>query len=272
VDRNYPGYNFNISDQRRAQEFMADFDRMLAAGTLPQYLYIYQPSDHTGSIQAPNAKAIANSASGATAAQQVGDGDIALGMVVKHIMQSPVYYDAKTGEGSAIFVTYDDAQSTLDHIHPHRTPLMVISPYAKPGYVAKRHYSTASVVKTEELLLGLPPNNLGDLFATDLRDMFQPAYNGITADSLRLNQVAHYTVSPEGARIWALAAQLDTSAPDRDSARLGALARLSMKADDLHEGAARGNGLRSRRYRGAQKRLYSAAVQVTKAPRRDSDE
>ena len=76
-------------------------------------------------------------------------------------------------------MTFDDAQSTLDHIHPYRTPLIVVSPYAKPGYVAKRHYSTASIVKTEELLLGLPPNNLGDLFATDLRDLFQSTYNNI---------------------------------------------------------------------------------------------
>ena len=76
-------------------------------------------------------------------------------------------------------MTYDDAQSGRDHLDPHRTPMIVISPYAKPGFLATRHYSTASIVKTEELLLGLPPNNYGDLFATDLRDMFQSTYNGI---------------------------------------------------------------------------------------------
>jgi len=54
LHHNYPGYNFNISDQRRAQEFCKDFDRMVAKGTLPQFLYIYQPNDHTGSIQARN--------------------------------------------------------------------------------------------------------------------------------------------------------------------------------------------------------------------------
>ena len=59
--------------------------------------------------------------------------------------------------------------------------MTLVSPYAKPGHLAKRHYSTASIVKTEELLLGLPPMNLGDLFATDLRDLFQPNYNQITA-------------------------------------------------------------------------------------------
>ena len=54
LHHNYPGYNFNISDQRRAQEFCRDFDRMVAKGTLPQFLYIYQPNDHTGGIQARN--------------------------------------------------------------------------------------------------------------------------------------------------------------------------------------------------------------------------
>jgi len=200
---------------------------MVAKGTLPQFVYIYQPNDHTGGLQAKNL-------SGTTAPMQVADGDVALGIVVDHIMRSPVYYNKSNGEGSAIFVTYDDAQSTLDHIHPHRTPLIVISPYAKPG-PAKRHYSTASIVKTEELLLGLPPNNLGDLLATDLRDMFQPNYNGITPDMLQFTRVSSYTASAEGQKIWELVENLDTSAPDRDSRRLGALTRISMLADSLHE-------------------------------------
>jgi YVTN family beta-propeller protein len=268
LDRNYPGYNFNISDQRRALEFIADFDRMAAAGTVPQFLYIYQPNDHTGRPQAPNTAEV-----GGTAAQQVADGDVALGMVVNHIMQSPIYYDEKTGEGSAIFVTWDDAQSTVDHIHPHRTPLLVISPYAKPGYAAARHYSTASIIKTEELLLGLPPNNLGDLLATDLRDVFQSAYNGITAAQVPVARTSQAAPSPEGMRIWQLVARLDTSAPDRDSTRLGALGRLSMLADDLHQQAAADNRLKSRAYRSAQSAIWAEGLRIVKAPKpRDADD
>jgi YVTN family beta-propeller protein len=268
LDRNYPGYNFNISDQRRALEFIADFDRMAKAGSVPQFLYIYQPNDHTGRPQAPNAAAV-----GGTAPQQVADGDVALGMVVNHIMQSPIYYDEKTGEGAAIFVTWDDAQATVDHVHPHRTPLLVISPYAKPGYAAARHYSTASIVKTEELLLGLPPNNFGDLLATDLRDLFQPTYNGITAAEAPVTRTAQVVASREGKRVWDLVARVDTSAPDRDSARLGALARLSMLADDLHEQAAAAKQLQSRTYRSAQSAIYAEALRVVKAPKpRDGDD
>jgi YVTN family beta-propeller protein len=269
LDANYPGYNFNISDQRRAQEFIADFDRMVQAGTLPTFLYIYEPNDHTGGVQAPNAGSVLDSA---TAVQQVADGDVGLGMVVNHLLNSSIYYDPSTNTGAAIFITFDDAQSSLDHIHPHRTPLLLVSPFAKPGYLAKRHYVTASVVKTEELLLGLQPNNLGDLLATDLRDMFQSTYNHITSVN-NLNLSVTYKASEEGKRIWQLVKQLDTSAPDRDSRRLGVLIRLSQQADDLHVAAEKSKTLESPAYRKQQQELYDAALKLvnTGAPR-DSDD
>ena len=265
LDLNYPGYNFNISDQRRAQEFIKDFDRMVTNNTLPQFIYIYQPNDHTGGVQATNI-------AGVTAVQQIADGDIGLGMVVNHIMTSPVYYNSASGEGSAIFVTYDDAQSSLDHIHPHRTPLIVVSPYAKPSYTGYRHYITASIVKTEELLLGLPPNNLGDLFATDLRDLFQSTYNGITGVDVPVTRSIPYKSTVAGIRIWKLVNALDTSSPDKDSARLGALIRLSMAADTLHNQAARKHQLATRSYKAKQARLYRAAKALVTGPApRDTD-
>jgi len=273
LDANYPGYNFNISDQRRAQEFIADFDRMAQAGTLPQFLYIYVPNDHTGSVQAPNKGSVIQTGSNqygnsASNVQQVADGDVAIGMIVQHIMNSPVYYSSQKNTGTAIFMTYDDAQSTLDHIHPHRTPLIVVSPFAKPGYLGKKHYSTASIVKTEELLLGLPPNNLGDLLATDLRDMFQTSYNGVTAPNVKFNFKINYVPSPEGTKIWSLVSQLDTSAPDRDSIRLGTLGRLSQAADDLHKKAAKQGRLNTKWYLKEQAELYEQAVRLvnTAAP------
>jgi hypothetical protein len=269
LDRNYPGYNFNISEQRRAKEFIKDFDAMVAAGTVPDLLYVYQPNDHTGSIQASNITPTQ------TAIQEVADGDVGLGMLVQHIMRSPVYYDPATNTGAAIFITYDDAQSTLDHIHEHRTPLIVVSPFAKPGYVAKRHYSTASIVKTEELILGVPPMNLGDLLATDLRDLFQPTYNGITAADVGFDvQVAaRYKPSRLGKQIWSLASRLDLSGPDRDSRRLGALARLSYVADRLDRARAQ-RLLGTREYRSAEAELLELAQRVADMParRRDADD
>ncbi len=94
LDKNYPGYNFGISDQRRALEFNKDFDRMLASGTLPTYLYLYQPNDHSGNPAAtPNISITGGSPSGA---ELIADGDTALGLVVKHIMQSSAYYNRTT--------------------------------------------------------------------------------------------------------------------------------------------------------------------------------
>jgi len=269
LDVNYPGYNFNISDQRRAQEFMNDFDRMILNGTLPKFIYLYQPNDHTGSIQAPNANLFTN-----TPLEEVADADVALGMVIQHIMTSPIYYEYTSNIGTAIFVTFDDAQSSLDHIHPHRTPLLVISPFAKPGYIATRHYSTASIVKTEELLLGLPAGNLGDLLATDLRDMFQSKYNGITSGKVQFAPMVKYLPTVEGKRIWTLASALNTMAPDRDSHRLGALIRLSAQADELHNSAEKENRLNSPEYKKEQEKLYEAATKVvrTAAPRDDDDD
>jgi hypothetical protein len=157
--------------------------------------------------------------------------------------------------------------------YPQRTPLVVVSPVAKPGYIAKRHYVTASIVKTEELLLGLPPNNLGDLFATDLRDLFQPTYNGITAADVPVTQTTQYVPTREGKRIWALVAKLDTSSPDKDSRRLGALTRLSARANELHREAAKTHQLQAASYKVSQKQLYEAALRVvnTLGPR-DTDD
>jgi len=155
----------------------------------------------------------------------------------------------------------------------HRTPLVLISPFAKPGYMATRHYSSASIVKTEELLMGLPPNNLGDLLATDLRDMFQPNYNGITAGQVQFAPKVEYKPTREGERVWSLASKLDTSAPDRDSHRLGALIRLSAKADELHSAAEKENRLDSPDYKKQQEGLFQEATRVVNAAvPRDADD
>ena len=173
----------------------------------------------------------------------------------------------------AIFMSPDDGQSTLDHIHPHRSPMVVVSPFAKPGYYSTRHYITASIVKTEEVLLGLPPNNLGDLMATDLRDLFQPHFNGITPDRIQFKLAVDYVPSNEGKKIRSLVNDLDTSAPDRDSHRLGVLGRLSQAADDLYSEAAKNHKLNSKSYKKQQAQLYDYALKVINAPKpRDNDD
>jgi hypothetical protein len=109
--------------------------------------------------------------------EQVADGDRALGVIVSHLTRSPAWKD------TAIFVMPADAATQRDHINDQRSYALVISPYAKRGFVGHRHLSTVSVLKTEEELLGLPPLSLGDLLATDMSDFFtdRPNFTPYTA-------------------------------------------------------------------------------------------
>jgi hypothetical protein len=57
-------------------------------------------------------------------------------------------------------------------VDAHRSVLMVISPYAKRGYVSHSHTSIASILKTFDLIFGLPFLNQFDATATALADFF----------------------------------------------------------------------------------------------------
>ena len=75
----------------------------------------------------------------------------------------------------AIFVIEDDAQNGPDHVDAHRTAGLVISPYCKRGFVDSTFYTTASMVRTMELILGLPPLTQYDAGATPMFNCFQTA-------------------------------------------------------------------------------------------------
>jgi hypothetical protein len=95
----------------------------------------------------------------------VADNDLALGKLVELFSHSPFWKDM------AIFVTEDDAQDGRDHVDAHRSLLLVASPYARRG-VSHVHTSMASILKTFNLIFGLPPLNQYDAAASDLADMF----------------------------------------------------------------------------------------------------
>jgi hypothetical protein len=77
----------------------------------------------------------------------------------------------------AIFIVPSDAQLSRDHVDVHRSYALVVSPYARRGYLGTRHTSTVSVLKTEEEILGLPALSLGDALTTDLADYFNRIAN-----------------------------------------------------------------------------------------------
>jgi len=175
TSRSYATANMNISDQYRFGQFDREFQVRYASGKepLPQFIYIWLPNDHTAKPRAQDGYAYR--------ASYVADNDLALGKLVELFSHSPFWKDM------AIFVTEDDAQSGRDHVDAHRSLLMVISPYAASGKVSHVHTSIASILKTFDLIFGLPYLNQYDAAATDLADFFtdQPdftPYDGLPSD------------------------------------------------------------------------------------------
>jgi hypothetical protein len=162
TSRSYATFNTNISDQYRFEQFQREFELRYASGRepLPQFLYIWLPNDHTAKPRPEDGYLYR--------ASYVADNDLALGKLVELFSHSPFW------KGMAIFVTEDDAQDGRDHVDAHRSLLLVISPYARRG-VAHVHTSMASIIKTFELIFGLPYLNQYDAAATDLSGMFTAA-------------------------------------------------------------------------------------------------
>ncbi|HVN83734.1 MAG TPA: alkaline phosphatase family protein [Candidatus Binatia bacterium] len=144
------------TDVERAQLFKSELDQFTASGSLPSFLFIWLPNDHTFGA-APNMP---------TPSSAVADNDQGLGMIVDSLSHSPFWNDM------AIFVSEDDAQDAQDHVSAHRTISLVISPYVKRGYLSHVHHSNVGMLKTMELLLGLNPLSQYDRYATDMRDYF----------------------------------------------------------------------------------------------------
>ncbi|MCX5761473.1 MAG: hypothetical protein NTW72_08200, partial [Gemmatimonadetes bacterium] len=96
----------------------------------------------------------------------VADNDLALGRIVEGLSHSSFW------PTMAVVVVEDDAQDAVDHIDGHRTVALVASPYARRGIIDSTFYSQPSMVKTVELMLGLPALSMFDLVATDMRASF----------------------------------------------------------------------------------------------------
>jgi YVTN family beta-propeller protein len=159
TSRGYATFNTNISDQYRFGQFLREFEVRYESGKepLPQFIYIWLPNDHTDDPHPEDGYTYH--------ASYVADNDLALGKLVDLFSHSPFWKDM------AIFVTEDDAQDGRDHVDAHRSLLLVISPYARRR-VSHLHTSTVSILKTFDLIFGLPYLHQYDAASTDLSDCF----------------------------------------------------------------------------------------------------
>jgi YVTN family beta-propeller protein len=155
--KNYPSYSTDLPDLVRARIFLADLKKWEQTGQMPHLVMLQLPCNHTKGLKpgAPSPKAM------------VANNDLALGQIVEALSKSPFW------EKMAIFVVEDDAQDGVDHVDGHRTVALAISPYIRRGYVDSSFYAQPSMLKTIELILGLPALSLFDLTANEMRASFR---------------------------------------------------------------------------------------------------
>jgi YVTN family beta-propeller protein len=152
----FPGWDLKFPDRARASIWMKDFEACDKGDSLPQFSLIRLPNDHTAGTRK----------GGLSPRAMVADNDLALGMVVEKISHSRYWKE------SAIFVIEDDAQNGADHVDAHRTVALVISPYTKRNFVDHTMYSTSGMLRTMELILGLPPMSQYDARAVSMDASF----------------------------------------------------------------------------------------------------
>jgi YVTN family beta-propeller protein len=159
VHPSFPPFDMNISDQKRLDVFEEEFKRFVRDGTVPRLSILRIPRDHTsGTSPGMN-----------TPRAMVADNDLAIGRLVDLISHSAIWKE------SAIFILEDDAQNGPDHVDAHRSLLLAISPFSRRGVVDSTLYTTSGVLRTMELILGLPPMSQYDAAATPMYNAFTTA-------------------------------------------------------------------------------------------------
>lgn len=152
----FRGYDLDYPDVKRAERFLEDLARFERDGGMPQFIVLRLPNDHTAGTRLGKP----------TPTAMVADNDLALGMVVEGVSKSKFWKE------TALFVLEDDAQNGPDHVDCHRSVAFVISPYTRRGVVDSTPYTTSSMLRTMELILGLKPMSQFDAAALPMFPSF----------------------------------------------------------------------------------------------------
>jgi hypothetical protein len=223
----YPYFPLTMSDAYRAELFLEDLKQFEQQGTMPQFITMSLPCNHTEGTKPgwPTPRAM------------VADNDLALGRIIEGISKS------KFWPTTCIFVVEDDPQNGFDHVDGHRTVALAISPYTRRKAVDATCYNQTGMVKSIELMLGLPPMNQMDLAATPMRNCFQSTadvtpYTHV-ANRIALDQMNKPVAELKGdARLWAeksIALNLDEGdAADEDT--LNRIIWFSVRGNEKYPG------------------------------------
>ena len=148
----YTSWDESVRDTTRANQWKRDFDSLLLANAVPRFNTLRLINDHTEGLRIGRPTPFAH----------VADNDWGVGMFVEYLSHSSIWKE------SVVFILEDDAQNGPDHVDAHRSPAYVISPYIKRKFVDHTMYSTSSMLRTIELILGLPPMSQYDAAATPM--------------------------------------------------------------------------------------------------------
>jgi DNA-binding beta-propeller fold protein YncE len=223
-----PDFELQVPDQIRVEIFLRhlkqwEADRQQGKDTMPNFVMLRLPNDHTAGT----------TPGGPTPKSSVADNDLAVGRAVDAISHSPFWDD------TAFFILEDDAQAGADHVDAHRSIALAISKYAPHGndgapYVDSRFYTTVSVIRTMETLLGLPPMNNNDALSSLISTLFtgpgdQPAYS---ADYMNRDNNLIYTANKKNAPGAEDSMKMDFRHADRaDTQKLNIILWKDVKGD-----------------------------------------
>jgi DNA-binding beta-propeller fold protein YncE len=210
-----PDFDLNVPDQVRVNIFLRHLegwiaDRKQGKDTMPNYINLRLGNDHTAGT----------TPGGPTPKSSVADNDLAVGRAIEAISHSPFWDD------TAFFILEDDAQDGGDHVDAHRSLALVVSKYAPRGaggapFVDSHFYTTVSVVRTMESLLGLPPMNNNDAFAPLISSLFAGPGNQAPydADTSNRDNGLIYTANAKRAPGAAASSRMDFRHADRADPR-----------------------------------------------------
>lgn len=148
----YTSWDQKVRDTTRVGQWKRDFDSLLAIGKVPQLNTLRIINDHTEGLSLGRPTPFAH----------VADNDLAVGMFVDYLSRSAIWKE------SVVFIIEDDAQDGPDHVDAHRSIAFVAGGFVKRNFVDHTMYSTSSVLRTIELILGIPPMTQYDAAANSL--------------------------------------------------------------------------------------------------------
>jgi len=156
---NTVGWDLKVPDVMRAAEFIRELRHFETNGGFPDLSLLFLPNDHSGGTRGQYP----------TPGAQLADNDLALGQVIEAVSHSRFWPE------TCVLVIEDDPQAGWDHVSGYRTTCFVVSPYTKRRQTISTQYNQTSLIRTIELILGLPPMNQLDATATPMTDCFTDA-------------------------------------------------------------------------------------------------